>query len=116
MRIKTYQTVSIATDELRKKGFDADFVLEEGKMRCTETGKKYAPKNMLIMEFHRFEGDSDPGDNSIVYAVRCHDGLKGAIVSAYGMYGSSQLNDFMKLVKVEGKTQVAGPIHQQTYY
>ncbi len=114
MRIKTYQTVSMATKELQKKGFDADFVLEKGKMRCAQTHKTYVAKNMEILEFHWFKGDSDSNVNSIIYAVKCNDGQQGTVVSAYGMYGSAQINDFMKQVKVAEKNQFFGPIYQQT--
>jgi len=113
MRIKTYQTVSMATKALQKKGFDADFVLGKSKMKCAQTHKTYVAKNMEILEFHWFKGDSDSNVNSIIYAVKCNDGQQGTVVSAYGMYGSAQINDFMKRVKVAEKTQIASSIHQQ---
>jgi hypothetical protein len=112
MSIRNYQTLSIATTELCKRDYTADFKLEDGKLLHTESGKSYGPKDMDIMEFHRFEGDSDPADNAIVYAVECKDGVKGLIVSAYGPYGSVALNEFMDEVEVHDKTEAAGPIHQ----
>jgi len=116
MGLRTYQTVSVATTELTKKGFDAEFKFDDGRLQQTETRKHYSPKDMQIMEFHRFEGDSDPADNSIVYAVECKDGTKGIIIAAYGPYGSVKLDEFMKQVKVADKTEAAGPIHQPTQY
>ncbi len=116
MPLRNYQTVSIATEELRKNGYDASFELEDDLLKSTTSGKTYTPKDIKITEFHRFEGDTDPGDESIVYAIDCEGGEKGTIVSAYGMYGSAPLNNFMKKVKVKDKTKVAGPIHKRIYY
>ena len=113
MALRTYQTLSIATEELRKNGYSADFKLEDGEMKCTENGKAYTPNDMQIIEFHRFEGDSDPADMSIVYAIECSDGTKGSIVGAYGTYGSVRLDDYMKEVKVADRTDAAKPIHER---
>ena len=43
-----------------------------------------------IDEVHRFEGETDPGDENIVYAISSttHQ-LKGVLVNAYGMYADS---------------------------
>jgi hypothetical protein len=116
MPLRNFQTVSIATEELRKNGYDASFELEEDLLKSTTSGKTYSPKDIKIIQFHRFEGDSDSGDEAIVYAIQCIGGEKGTIVSAYGMYGSAALNNFMKKVKIKDKTTVAGPIHKRTYY
>ncbi len=116
MRLTTYQTVSVATNELAKKGFDAEFKFDDGRLQHTETRKHYRTEDLKILEFHRFEGDSDPADNSIVYAVECKDGTKGIIVAAYGPYGSVKLDGFMKQVEVADKTEAAGPIRQPTQH
>lgn len=109
------QTLSMVTESLRKKGFKASFVAETSDMiKCVETEKNYAPSDMKVVKLHRFEGESDPGDNSIVYAVKCNDGKKGVIIAAYGMYGSAQINNFMKEVEMEDSTEIAAPIGQAT--
>ena len=38
-----------------------------------------------IVEFYRFEGDSNPSDESIVYGIESANGLKGILVSGYGI-------------------------------
>ncbi|MBL7984140.1 MAG: phosphoribosylpyrophosphate synthetase, partial [Flavobacteriales bacterium] len=48
-----------------------------------------------IDEFHRFEGNSDPEDRSIVYAISsARHQLKGILVNAYGP-DASPLNQAM---------------------
>ncbi len=46
--------------------------------------KLYAPEEVDIVNFYRFEGMSDPGDNSILYEIQTSDGAKGTLVTPYG--------------------------------
>lgn len=43
-----------------------------------------------------FEGMSNPDDNSIVFAISSHSGVKGVLVDAYGMYAEN-INEAMRL-------------------
>ena len=113
MRKNIEPTLSIVTEVLRKKGFKAGFMMEAKEtIKCIETEKEYLPSDLQIIKMHRFEGESDPGDNSIVYAVECSDGQKGIIIAAYGMYGSAQINNFMKNVGFTKRGNVATPVQQ----
>jgi len=47
---------------------------------------------------YRFEGELNPSDNAILYAIKTNDGEKGTIVDAYGMYNDLLITNFMKLV------------------
>lgn len=100
-------------ESLRKQGYKAGFVTK-GKdiIQCIETKKEYAPTDLKIVKLQRFEGESDPGDSSIVYAVECSDGQKGTIIAAYGTYGSTGISQFMKKVKTSDRSNIAGPTQQ----
>lgn len=116
MKLVTYRTMSDALNQLRKRGFDSGFKLVDGHLVCLETKKKYQPPDLGITEYHRFEGDSNPSDMSIVFAVQCNDGNKGTVVSSYGTYATDGLLSFMDKVKVVDKTQAAGTIRKRSYY
>jgi hypothetical protein len=45
---------------------------------------------------YRFEGDSNPDDSSIVYAISSNTGLKGTLVDAYGAYSENLNFDMAK--------------------
>ncbi len=86
----SYDTVVEAINGLKKKGYTIDFNLAFDKLICSE--KKYClnPSEFEITAVHRFEGDTNPADEDVVYAVESKDGnLKGIITSAYGMYAES---------------------------
>ena len=85
-----YDSVAHAINELRKQGFTEDFNLEENCLVCNE--QKYSPEQFEISEVIRFEGDSDPGDEAIVYGIESHNGLKGILVNGYG-YSSDSMGE-----------------------
>lgn len=70
-------------------------------MKNLNTGDMYSPGDMTIVEYHRFEGMSNPSDMSIVFAVEAEDGRKGTIVSTYGAYANMKLVEFMDKVKIK---------------
>lgn len=79
-----YSTVSEAITELRNKGFSLDFNLEENCIVCGQ--ERFENEDFEIVEVYRYEGDSDPGDEALVYGIQLKSGLKGILVTSYGAY------------------------------
>jgi len=79
------ETISAAVDRLSAAGYTADFRAEPAGLRVVGTGCVHPPEALLIDEIVRFEGATDPGDEAIVFALRCpvHGG-KGTYTVAYG--------------------------------
>ena len=78
-----YDTVTEAVKGLKERGFDLDFNLRDNCITCNE--EKFQPEDFEIVETHRFEGDSDPADEAIVYAIQSANGRKGVLVNGYGI-------------------------------
>lgn len=79
-----YDTVSEAVNGLKKRGFDLDFNLQENCLVCNTGLLQVA--DFEIVEVHRFEGNTDPSDEAVVYAVEALNGKqKGVLVSGYGI-------------------------------
>jgi len=78
-----YDTLSKAVNGLKERGFTTDFNLDENCLVCHLD--KFNISDFEIVEFHRFEGESNPSDESIVYAIESNTGLKGILVSGYGI-------------------------------
>ena len=89
------------TNKLMQEGYDKNFKASEEGLCCIETSKVYSPKEILVVNFYRFEGISDPSDNSILYAIEATDGIKGTLVDAYGAYSDANVEKFMKQVTIE---------------
>ena len=79
------ETLSQAIERLTAAGYREDFRAERNGLRAVGTDCIHEPEAMLIEEAVRFEGASDPGDESILFALRCatHD-VRGTYVVAYG--------------------------------
>ncbi|HEU4472751.1 MAG TPA: hypothetical protein VFR58_16770 [Flavisolibacter sp.] len=85
-----YETVSTAINDLKKRGFTEDFNLKENCLVCND--RKFTASEFEITEVYRFEGDTDPADEAIVYGIESVNGLKGVLVNAYG-YASEPVGE-----------------------
>jgi methionine synthase II (cobalamin-independent) len=96
-----YDTVTGALNGLKAKGYTLDFNISFDKIIRKETNYCLNPHEFEIIEVHRFEGDTNPSDEDIVYAVQSKDGkIKGVITSAYGMYADSISNEMIQKLSI----------------
>ena len=89
-----YDTVSQAVKELKERGYTTDFNLKENCLVCNQ--EKFHPEDFEIVEVYRFEGDSDPADEAVVYAVESNKGDRGVLVSGYGISADEMTSDMAK--------------------
>ena len=94
-----YDTVSAAVNGLKKRGFNTDFNLTENCIVCHQD--KFDPADFEIVEVYRFEGNTDPADEAIVYGIESKTGLKGVLVNDYGPYSDSMSADMAAKLKIE---------------
>ena len=79
------ETLLDATTRLRGLGFDLDFAAtENGSLRCSSCDVELRPEKMRVDEIVRYEGASDPDDQSILVALRSDSGQAGLYSAAYG--------------------------------
>ena len=78
-------TIVEAIEKFRADGFTVDFSVAADGVRCGACGRSIAPGDVAVVDVHRFEGESDPGDEAAVFAVICANcGAKGLLVTTYG--------------------------------
>lgn len=83
MSMQSYETVTEAINGLRSKGYHLDFNLDQNCLICT--AGRYNAADFEITEVHRFEGQTDPADEAVVYAIESHKGDRGVLVTGYGI-------------------------------
>lgn len=93
-----YDTVSQAINGLRQRGYQLNFNLQENCLVCNN--KKYDIADFEIVEVHRFEGATDPADEAAVYAIESNDGIKGVLVSGYGISAEGMSAEMVKKLEV----------------
>ena len=78
-------TVTEALQWLVADGYSADFQLVEGWLRHGADGPACAVTDAVVERMYRFEGDSDPGDEMVVFGIYDPVGeQRGTLVSAFG--------------------------------
>ncbi len=95
--METYDTVVEAINGLKKRGYPFDFNIQFDKLVCKEHGYCLNPSEFEITEVHRFEGDTNPSDEDVVYAIESKDGkIKGVYSGAFGTYADDISSDMIK--------------------
>jgi hypothetical protein len=89
-----YDTVSDAVRGLKERGYAKDFNLKENCIVCNE--QKFHPEDFEIVEVYRYEGDSDPADEAVVYAIESKQGDRGVLVSGYGISADEVTSEMAK--------------------
>jgi hypothetical protein len=93
-------TLTSCTNRLVKEGYTENFVMKDKGMQAPSNNKLYKPDDVKIVSFYRFEGESDPADNAVLYAVETNDGIKGLLIDAYaGPYVNQHIGKFIKHVE-----------------
>jgi hypothetical protein len=103
IKVPYLRDLSQTLNSMLQDGYDKNFKANENGLECLETQKTYQPGELQVVNFYRFEGISDPSDNSILYVIETADGVKGTLVDAYGAYSDPLVEKFMKQVKIEEK-------------
>lgn len=99
--MKSYTTLSETMNELRKEGYTEDFNLQQNCLECRNGRFKVFADEFKVDKFFRFEGQSNPSDSSILYAISSDRyGLKGVLVNAYGIYSEPVTDEIMEQLKI----------------
>jgi hypothetical protein len=103
--MKTFETLTEALEDLRKKGYSKDFNLQQDAIVCSDLDLKLHPKDFHVDEIYRFEGMNDPDDSTILFAVSSVEGVKGVIVDAYGAYANSINESMLQRLRIDSSTK-----------
>ena len=98
-----YDTVTEAVNGLRCRGFTVDFNLAENCLVCndaTSASSVFDVNDFEIVEFYRFEGNSDPADEAVVYAIQSNTGIKGVLVNGYGISADPMSDEMAKKLSI----------------
>ena len=85
--------------KLLADGYKEEFTVSDNLLKALSTGKQYAPSDVKIINFFRFEGQTDPADSSILYVLETKDGTKGTLVDAYGPDADADKTIFIREVE-----------------
>ncbi len=114
--MKSYETVSEAINDLVKRGYTHDFNVHAEKecLVCNTSLTQLSADDFEIDETYRFEGNTDPGDEMILFAIssKKHN-IKGTLLNAYGLYSDSVTTKIVE--KLENHITTMKPLKRAEY-
>ena len=94
---ESYGTLSQTVNSLIKAGYDHDFNIQEECLVCHQVNKTLAPEDFQIDKVYRFEGESNPDDQAILYAISSEAfNIRGILVDGYGISSDSAAAKLIK--------------------
>lgn len=89
------KTLSACIHMLEQQGFKTQFLALYNGLKSLASDRLYTPDQVKVISFYRFEGNSDPEDNSILYALEAVSGERGLLIDAYGAEGDINITKFI---------------------
>lgn len=90
---ESYGTLSETINGLKEEGYKLDFNVRQDCIVCHEANSVLSPGDFQIDKIYRFEGESNPEDQSILYAISSSKhNLKGLLVNGYGISADEETN------------------------
>ena len=106
---KPMLTLSQVMEKLREKGITDEIrMTDDKKFVISGTEKSYRSEDLKILRTYRFEGASDPADNTALYLVEDLYGNKAMIIDSYGAdsnYDGREFDEFIKSLPTEEKEE-----------
>ncbi len=103
---ENFGTLSETLNELKKLGYTVDFNIGLECLVCPKDEIVLQPEDFQIDRVYRFEGASDPDDQSIVYAIsspKFH--VKGALINGYGIFADETPSRLVEKLRTHAAIQ-----------
>lgn len=91
-----YATVADALKQLNQKGFIHDFNLQEQTIEEN-------PQCYEIEHVYRYEGDSNPDDEAVVYGITSNTGIRGVYVAGFSAESECKAATVLANLCIEGR-------------
>jgi hypothetical protein len=92
-------TLSERMNDLKTKGYREEFKISGNSLQTNDGSHSFSPNQIKINEHFRFEGESDPADMTVLYAVETNSGIKGLLIDAFGVYSNPEDAAFMQKIR-----------------
>ena len=93
---ESYGTLSETINALIKWGYTYDFNILPENGSTVSKHPKLSPTDFQIDKVYRFEGETNPADQSILYAISSsHLNIKGTLVNGYGVSSNEEVSNLI---------------------
>jgi hypothetical protein len=99
--MENYSNLIEAIEGLRKQGYTTDFNLMQNCLECSEKKYKLYHHEFVVDKYFRFEADTNPDEQSIIYAISSEtQNVKGILINAYGIYSDPVTDEMLQHLKI----------------
>ncbi|MDC6352496.1 phosphoribosylpyrophosphate synthetase [Zeaxanthinibacter sp. PT1] len=98
---KTYTSLSVAISALQEEGYTEDFNLSDDGLENKKRKTVHPADELDVVKHYRFEGMSNPADNTVLYVIETKSGEKGLLVDAYGAYSGQMPKGMVDKLKID---------------
>lgn len=97
-------TLSETINKLYSLGYNHDFNIKENCIICNKSNISLLPDEFQIDYVYRFEGDSDPKYQSVLYAISSVKyQVKGILVNGYGPSADEASSALIEKLEIRNK-------------
>jgi quercetin dioxygenase-like cupin family protein len=90
---ESYGTLSETINGLKNEGYTLDFNISPDFVQGDKPNRTLSSQDFVIDKFYRFEGETNPDDQAILYAITSTKfNLKGVLVNGYGISSNQEYN------------------------
>lgn len=108
---KSFGTLWQTIEGLKEEGYTMDFNISQECLACHKTNTVLSPDEFEIDAVYRFEGESNPDDEAVVYAISSlKHKVKGTLVNAYGLYADDVSDALVKKLHQKHNTSKKTPM------
>lgn len=98
------ETMQQAIARLDAAGYTEDLSIVDGRIACPSCGETVSPGDVSVDEIVRFEGDTNPDDESALYAISSGPcGHRGTLALAFGPDISGADADAVRALSMSGR-------------
>ena len=103
------KTLSEVLNILVKRGITKEIRMNDQKQIVLGQNEKiYQPDDLCIVKSYRFEGESNPDDNAVLYLIEDKDGELSTILDSYGAesnYSGKEFDNFLRNLPIQEKDE-----------
>ena len=106
---ESFGTLSETINALIKLGYIHDFNIKEECIVCHNVNVKLSPAEFQIDKVYRFEGESNPDDQAILYVISSiKHGLRGTLVNGYGISSDKATSKIIEQLETHARNSASG--------
>ena len=98
------KTLSQVLNILVKRGITKEITMNDQHQMILGKGEKiYLPEDLCIVKSYRFEGDSNPDDNAVLYLLEDKECELSTILDSYGAesnYSGEEFDNFLRKIPI----------------